>query len=171
MEIELKFQRYTNGSPLVIQIKFNWISSWKFNEIQMEIYLESSLNSVAISVENQWDQLKIQLKFQWYTNGNFNNIHLKFQWNSNGNPLEIELQFQWNAKGNPLEMQLKFTYKFNLKLEIGNWKLNRNSKDFLISISKTMKYQWKSSCHSHEIHWKSSLNPIPFSMEYQWDQL
>ena len=39
----------------------------------------------------------------------------------------------------------------SLKDLIGNWKLNRNSKDFLNSIEMVMKYQW---------------NPFVISMKY-----
>ena len=46
----------------------------------------------------------IHLKFQWFTNGNFNemDIQLKIQWNTNGNPLEVHLEFNSNFNGIPV---------------------------------------------------------------------
>ena len=107
----------------------------------------------------QWNfkgnPLWIQLKFQWISNGNFNEMQMlpiwnsveissNYQWksfrnkssrNSNRNlnevPYEISIIYQWKSIKDPVEMWMKIPMEINKK---SSWNLKEIQ----------MKYLWKS---------------------------
>ena len=55
----------------------------------------------------QWDQLWIHLKFQLYTNGNFNEMSIDINWKSSGNRVAISMKYQCKSIGNQDKIHLE----------------------------------------------------------------
>ena len=62
------------------------------------------------------------MKFQWYENGNINEIpieivqksswnSMKYQWKLIGNPFKISMKYQWKSIGNKVEFSIKYQLK------------------------------------------------------------